>query len=101
MKVRILSCAEAELAAAVDYYNEQYPGLGYDLAAEARECLRRIAAYPDAWPHFIETTRRCLLNRFPYAMIYRHTDKEIVVYAFMHLRQNPLKWQKLVKTEDD
>lgn len=26
MKVRILSCAEAELAAAVDYYNEQYPG---------------------------------------------------------------------------
>jgi len=48
MKVRILSCAEAELAAAVDYYNEQYPGLGYDLAAEARECLRRIAAYPDA-----------------------------------------------------
>jgi|GEM_PF-4760336 hypothetical protein len=28
MKLRILSCAEAEIAAAMDYYNAQYSGLG-------------------------------------------------------------------------
>jgi len=56
MKINILSCAENEIAAAMDYYNEQYPGLGYELAAEAKECLRRIFAYPDAWHYFSDTT---------------------------------------------
>ena len=32
MKVQILQCAEKEIAEAMDYYNEQYPGLAYDFA---------------------------------------------------------------------
>jgi len=36
MNIRILSCAEEEFIEAVDYYNEQSPGLGYEFAAEMR-----------------------------------------------------------------
>jgi hypothetical protein len=96
MKLRILSCAEAEIAAAMDYYNAQYSGLGYELAAETKECLRRIATFPNAWPSFSDNTRRCLLNRFPYALLYQCRNREIVIFALMHLKQNPQKWQKLI-----
>lgn len=41
MKVRILSCAEREFAEAVDFYNAERPGLGYDLAEEVQRTLNR------------------------------------------------------------
>ena len=34
MKLVVLSCAERELIEAVDFYNHQCPGLGYEFAAE-------------------------------------------------------------------
>ena len=42
MNVRILSCAEQELADAVDYYNKQCPGLGFEFVAEVKSTLSRI-----------------------------------------------------------
>jgi hypothetical protein len=34
MNLVVLSCAEQEMADAVDYYNRQCAGLGYEFAAE-------------------------------------------------------------------
>jgi hypothetical protein len=39
MKIVVLSYAEEELAEAVDYYNEQCPGLGYEFAAEVKRAF--------------------------------------------------------------
>ncbi|MBF0548850.1 MAG: type II toxin-antitoxin system RelE/ParE family toxin [Candidatus Riflebacteria bacterium] len=96
MKIRILSCAEAEIAEAMDYYNSQYAGLGYEFAVEVKECFKRITAFPKAWPNFSDSTKRCLLNRFPYGVLYQCQHNEIIVFAVMHLKQNPEKWNKLI-----
>ena len=93
MIVRILSCAEEELGRAVSYYNEQCPGLGFEFAAEAKTALARIVDFPDAWPRFSPRTRRCLLDRFPYGILYRQDGEEILVLAFMHLQRSPQRWQ--------
>ncbi len=58
MGIRFLSCAEGELAEAVEYYNEQSPGLGYDFIAEVKKTFTRIADYPNAWPSISKRTRR-------------------------------------------
>ncbi|MEK6699462.1 MAG: hypothetical protein AABZ10_10545 [Nitrospirota bacterium] len=42
MNIRILSCAEQELADAVDYYNEQCSGLGFEFAAEVKSTLSAL-----------------------------------------------------------
>jgi len=34
MRIKVLSVAEQEFVEAVDYYNEQCQGLGYEFAAE-------------------------------------------------------------------
>ena len=44
MNIRVLSCAEEEFAEAVDYYNEQSPGLGYEFAAEVKAALDEVVA---------------------------------------------------------
>lgn len=50
MMIKVLSCAEQEFAEAVDYYNDQFPGLGYELAAEVQNTFTRIRSFPKAWP---------------------------------------------------
>jgi len=59
MKVEILSSAEAELAEAVSYYNEQSEGLGYEFAAEVKQTIAKILQFPDAWTGLSPRTRRC------------------------------------------
>lgn len=39
MKIRVLSCAEREFVDAVDWYNAERPGLGYEFAEEAQAAL--------------------------------------------------------------
>jgi plasmid stabilization system protein ParE len=94
MIVRILACAEEELDQAVSYYNEQCPGLGFELAAEVKSALARIADFPDAWPAFSPRSRRCLLDRFPYGLLYHQSGEEILILAVMHLRRSPRRWKE-------
>ncbi len=92
MNILILSFAEEEFAEAVDYYNEQCPGLGYEFAAEVRRVFDRIMVFPAAWPLFSKSTRRCLLNRFPYGVLYRVDGDAIRIGAIMHLDRDPKNW---------
>lgn len=93
MNVRILAAAEQEIAEAVDYYNGQCPGLGFEFAAEVRRILGRIRAFPNAWPALSARSRRCLTSRFPYGVVYQTRTDGILVVAVMHLKRDPRRWQ--------
>ena len=97
MNFQILQSAEDEIAEGMDYYNEQYPGLGYEFAVEIKEGMNRIKFFPEAWPQFIDKIRISHVNRFPYGILYEVRQKSIVVFAVMHLRQNPEKWEDKLK----
>lgn len=94
MKLRILSCAEQEFAEAVDYYNAQRPGLGFEFAAEVRAALNRISSFPEAWPPYSARSRRCLVCRFPYGILYQVRPDGVLVLAIMHLQRDPRHWQE-------
>ena len=71
---------------------KQCPGLGYEFATEVRRAFDRIKVFPAAWPLFSKSTRRCLLNRFPYGVLYRVDRNAIRVGAIMHLDRDPKNW---------
>lgn len=98
MKVRVVAAAERELAEAVDYYNEQRPGLGFEFASEVRNAFNRIAEFPDAWPPFSVRSRRCLVSGFPFGVLYRSDADEILILAIMHLKRSPVRWQDRIKS---
>lgn len=60
--------AEAEFDAAIDYYEDREPGLGYDFAVEVHSTLENILSFPKAWPIFEEDIRRVRLDVFLMAL---------------------------------
>ena len=98
MRVDFLEPAEAEFRAAVEYYNEQSEGLGYEFAAEVKRTITRIVEYPEAWTALSTRTRRCRTNRFPYGVIYQARSDALLVVAVMHLRRHPETWRSRLST---
>ncbi len=94
MRTRYLSVAHDEIREAADYYNAISPGLGTEFKHELRQLLRRVAAMPMAWPNCGPGTRKCLLTRFPYLVIYAPLPNEILVLAVGHQHRNPGFWRQ-------
>lgn len=80
-RYRFLPQAREELAAAVLYYDQEFPGLGQDLAREARRLCLLVAETPLAGPELRPGIRRRLLRRFPYALPYTLEGDSVLVVA--------------------
>ena len=92
MRVRFLQVAKIELDDAVDYYNRERAGLGYELLWEVFFAIDRIRQFPQAWQVFHEEARRCLVRRFPYGIIYIQENDAILILALAHLHREPDYW---------
>jgi toxin ParE2 len=92
MKIAFLPPAQAELDEAFSWYEEQAVGLGYEFLDELDQTLRLIATFPEFHPLVDKKLRRCLVNRFPYSVLYGFTDNTITVVAIAHLRRKPSYW---------
>lgn len=88
--------AEAEMRVAAGYYQDCQPGLGGRFLDEVSLAGGRIAHNPAAWPVITGQIRRCLLNRFPFGLLFRIEAKRIYVLAVMHLRREPNYWRNRV-----
>lgn len=85
--------AKAELNKAVDYYDGCQPGLGSEFAQEVQAAVRNILAYPEAWTPLSRNTRRYLVHRFPYGVIYQITGVGILIVAITQLNRRPGYWK--------
>ncbi len=94
MKFYFHAKAEAEFHNAVAYYENCRPGLGLRFAKEVLNTINRIIEFPEAWSALSSNTRRCLLNRFPYGIIYRIRQKSeyLEIIAVADLRRRPDYW---------
>ena len=92
MVARFLEPAQAELAEAIAYYDSQEPGLGSRFAEEIKRAIGRVLQYPEAWSPLSKRTRRCLVNKFPYGIIYQMRGDVLLIIAVMHLHREPRTW---------
>jgi len=70
------------------YYESQAKGLGSAFLTEIQRAVKSI----ESWTLVRGNTRRRLLKRFPYGILYRIEPVEIVIIAVMHLHRNPNYW---------
>ena len=84
--------AELELNHAIDYYEDQQNDLGREFAQEVHITILRIIDFPNAWQAMTSQTRRCLCNRFPFAIVYQIIDFQLIIVAVMHQNQKPFYW---------
>ncbi|HOS97927.1 MAG TPA: type II toxin-antitoxin system RelE/ParE family toxin [Deltaproteobacteria bacterium] len=85
--------AVAELNEAIDYYEELQSGLGFEFAKEVFSSIQRVIEFPAAWSPLSPNTRRCLVHRFPYGIIYQTLNDEILIVAIMQLNRKPSYWE--------
>lgn len=92
MKLLLSAAARADLTDAMRYYEAQQVGLGVQFLDEIQAALNRTAMFPQAWPTFSKRTRRCLLSRFPYGVMYEIRTDTIRVVAVGHQHRGPGFW---------
>ena len=101
-RVRIHAAAAEEAAEAAAWYERERPGLGVDFerAVDAALDLLEDEIVPLVSVPGIAGTRgvkRLLLRRFPYAVIVRERDAEVIVVAFAHTARRPGYWRGRLK----
>lgn len=87
--------ASDEFSAAVRWYEERRSGLGAEFFDVVTETTALIQARPEIGTAVREDplTRRVLVPRFPYQVVYRLTPTEIVTVAIAHLKRRPGYWK--------
>ena len=86
--------AEAELSDAALFYESRVNGLGQFFLAEVQRIVALICAFPDAGAPIRPQLRRTLVDRFPYAVVYRHASGSVRILAVGHLRRRPGYWRR-------
>ena len=85
--------AEVEFGKAVAYYESCQKGLGIDFNHEVYFTIQNVVDFPLAWPIIYMDVRRCLINRFPYAVLYGMHKDLIYILAIMNLHRDPDYWK--------
>jgi plasmid stabilization system protein ParE len=97
MSLSFSAGAERDLADAMDWYNNQRPGLGGDLLEAVRPLLASIANQPFQFPRYDSGSTRhfryALVRRFPYRIVFEvRPDESLVVLAVAHTSRHPDYW---------
>ncbi len=83
-----------EVEAAARWYAERSNTAAIAFSDEIDAAESAIVRLPEAWPSFEHGTRRYLLRRFPYSVVYRVEPDRIVIVAVVHARRRPGYWRR-------
>jgi len=84
--------AERELNNTARYYELESSGLGHAFLDAVEKTCFSIQEHPEAGASVVDTIRRRLIRRFPYALLYSDHAESIRILAVMNLKRRPLYW---------
>lgn len=96
MKLEFSIVAEREVETAADYYENQQTGLGLRFISELNRSIDLILEFPEAWARLSRRSRRCVMRRFPYHIIYSVREQTVTIVTIVHQRRDPKRWQNLI-----
>lgn len=85
--------ARRELAEAMQWYDEQRPGLGKEFLDSFRAATASIEENPFQYQLFGKRARRAGLRGFPHGLIYQVSDTTLVILACFHPSRDPMPWR--------
>lgn len=91
--MRLLDAARLELIEATEHYIAVNASLAEDFLDEIDDAFNKISAAPRRWPPGNWGTRRYVLRRFPYAVVYSDSEESPHVIAIAHGKRKPEYWK--------
>jgi len=92
MVVEFSEPAFIELDDAIEYYNIQSQGLGKVFFDEALTVIKLISQFPIALPAFSANTKKAILKKFPYSLIFVIHENKVNIIAVAHHHRSPEYW---------
>jgi len=92
--------ARADTLNAFAFYEERRPGLGERFREHVDLAISKIQNAPLTYPLVYRDVRRKLVERFPYAILYRIYPGVIAIVALMHGRQQSATWKRRARRSD-
>lgn len=85
----LLPAARREFLEEVERYEAEVAGLGAEFIVEVERAAERIAVLPRHGSPYLAGTRRVVLRRFPYSVVYRleRGDGALIVAIAHHSRR--------------
>lgn len=88
-KVIIRPEAEDDLKEAFSWYEDKRTGLGHNFLLHVDAGIKLIHRNPEIHPMEYKGTRKHLIKRFPYKIIYLVEEDRIIILAVIHGMRNP------------
>src|SRR5690349_5996314 len=85
--------AIAEAHEAFHWYAKRSQRAADGFIAELDAAVARISEHPQLFAGYLHGTRRCLLKRYPYALVFREQADLAQVVAVAHLKRRPGYWK--------
>lgn len=95
-KVEFHEDAALEYEAAFEWYLERSILAASKFAESLNRAIDMIAEAPQRWLASSNGIRRFLLQKFPFAIVYRELPAVIQVVAIAHTRRKPGYWKQRV-----
>ena len=84
--------AAADVKSAVAWYQKRSSKAALDFIEELQRATDTIRQAPERWPIGKNNTRRFLLWRFPFAVVYSEKDSVVTIWAVAHGSRRPEYW---------
>ncbi len=97
--VEIIAAARYEFDEAFDWYAKRSPGAAIGFIAEIDAAIEKIGFDPERFPKTYANCQRCILNHYPYSVIYYHTPERIIIVAIAHAKRRPAYWRSRMKPQ--
>ena len=96
-RLQIAAAATEEFTEAVRWYETRRPGLGAELYDAVNATIDGIERQPNigATAYEDHKSRRILVAGFPYYVVYRLEQDEVVILAIAHMKRRPGFWNHL------
>jgi plasmid stabilization system protein ParE len=94
LPVRLRPLAQAEFDDAADDYERKSFGLGPRFTRAVDKVLERIGRFPEMYAFAFRDVRCAPVRRFPFVVLYRVTDDEVIVLGFLPAMSDPAAWRQ-------
>jgi len=91
--LEIHAAALEEMKSAVAWYLDRSEPAATNFVAAVDQALELVLQSPNRWPRGPHATGKFVLQRFPFALIYREKEDVIQLVAVAHGHRRPSYWK--------
>lgn len=84
--------AASEFKQAFTWYYERNSTIASEFADELIRSIQNVAEAPQRWPAHVAGTRKFLMPRFPFVIVYQDFPSVVRIIAIAHAKRRPGYW---------